>query len=158
MANVQIGGAVVIGGQGRIIFKGVGMGGGGLSLPCVADGTMYVASPAGLHAVDLKTRQELWRLDSKEQIAARPVVIDGVLYYGTAEQIVAGGGGFGGGGAVFINNGPGMVAQGQAQQQAKIAVVAPPAGGLANPAPAAQAQSDETGPALHAIKLKTAAK
>jgi outer membrane protein assembly factor BamB len=141
--NVQVGGAVVIGGQGRVFMRGMGMSLSDLSLPCVDGGTMFVASPAGLHAVDLKTRQELWRLESKQQIAARPVVIDGVLYYGTSDQISAN---LGGGAGVFINNG-------QMMKQVQAPNAAPQAAGAAG-----KAQDDDAGPVLNAIKLKTAAK
>ena len=91
--NVQVGGAIVMGGQGRVIMHGTGIGG-GLSLPAVVGGTMYLAGPKGLYAVDLKTRQELWRLESKESVVARPAMEGGILYYGTADLAagVAGGG------------------------------------------------------------------
>jgi outer membrane protein assembly factor BamB len=182
VVNIQVvgGGAVVMGGGGRFIMRSGG--GGGLSIPWIESGTMYVASPVGLHAVDLKTRQELWRLESNEVIAARPIVIGGVLYYGTADLSTAGAGGIV---MMNVNGGQGLVVQQRvaiaqaqvaqqklaiaqaqanaaAQGQAGAVVVAgaPAAapGAAANPAAAnpAGVQPDETGPALHAIRLKAA--
>jgi outer membrane protein assembly factor BamB len=94
-------GRVVIVGGGQVVIQGkgvimVGNGGGQffvrdgavdgtLSIPCVDGERLYVASSAGLHCVDIKTRAELWRLASAEMIAVRPVVADGVLYYGAVD-------------------------------------------------------------------------
>lgn len=132
-ANMQ--GVVVMGGQGRVILRGrnvIGFGGAGaMSVPCIEGTTMYVADAAGLHAIDVKTRQELWRLESGI-ISARPTVIDGILYYGTNGPQAAGGG------AVVMINVAGPAGQAQAPQadQPK------------------QAQADDSEPALHAIRLK----
>jgi outer membrane protein assembly factor BamB len=124
------GGAIVVmGAQGRVLVRGGGMAG-GLSVPCVEGDRLYVASPAGLHGVDLKTHQELWRLPSKEIITVRPAVWDGVLYYGTGD--------FSGGGNAAV------IVAARAGAQA----------GQANPAN----QQPDTEAALHAVRLKAAAR
>lgn len=94
------GGAIVINGGGNIriqaqvmvinggmaknvmMVNGVPVGSGALSGPCVHDGLMYVGSAAGLHAVDLKTQLEVWRIDAKG-VTVQPFVVDGVLYFVT---------------------------------------------------------------------------
>lgn len=107
VVNIQAGGAIIMGGQGRFILRG--MGAGGLTMPCVDGGTMYLASPMGLHAVDLKSRAELWRLEGEGGIVARPTVADGVLYYGTSD--LSGGGAVGN--VVMVANVNGQIVQQQ---------------------------------------------
>ncbi|HUS47149.1 MAG TPA: PQQ-binding-like beta-propeller repeat protein [Phycisphaerae bacterium] len=72
-------GVVVIGGQGRVIMQGVGTR--LISPPCIDGGMMYVGSSYGLHAVELKTRQELWRLETTQPVQLCPTAADGTLYF-----------------------------------------------------------------------------
>jgi outer membrane protein assembly factor BamB len=114
MMNIRQG-AIVLGGQGRFFVRNTGTG--MLSNPCVVGQTMYVASPDGLHAVELKARQELWRLATKGVIAARPMAIDGVLYYGTSDLAALGGGGAAG--VVMVAGPNGVAVQQPAQPKAE---------------------------------------
>ena len=68
------GGANFIGGPG---------GGKGLTGPAVHEGVVYVGGPDGLHAVDLASQAELWKLATPAPVAGRPVVADGVIYFAT---------------------------------------------------------------------------
>ncbi len=82
------GGAVIVQGGGaaqiRMILSGaMGGGPGALTAPAVAGGVAYYGGD-GLHALDLKTKQELWRLKTDNPVVGAPVVIDGVLYFITA--------------------------------------------------------------------------
>jgi outer membrane protein assembly factor BamB len=52
----------------------------GLSSPAVADGVVYVGSAEGVHAVDARTGQELWRYATSGPVAVAPAIADGVLY------------------------------------------------------------------------------
>jgi len=90
---IQGGGAIVLGGQGRLIVTGRGRG--TLRPPCVAGEMLYAGSAEGLHAVDLKTGAEVWKIETKEPVVCRPTVAGGVVYFGTAKAsrgiVVAGG-------------------------------------------------------------------
>ena len=80
-------------GPGKVVIRGIRVGPLGattaLTSPAVGDGAMYVGSGAGLHAIDPKTRQELWRLKTSQPVAATPVVRDGVIYFVTAAAMTA---------------------------------------------------------------------
>ena len=67
------------------VWAGVGPPGGttGLTAPAAGDGAVYVGSKAGLHAIDPKTRQELWRLKTSLPVASTPVVREGIVYFVT---------------------------------------------------------------------------
>jgi len=58
-----------------------------LSAPAVAGGAVYFGSTEGLHALDPKSRQELWRFETPLAVAGRPVVADGVVYFGTTKEV-----------------------------------------------------------------------
>ncbi len=82
---VRGGGVLVI--QGNVVMNGMTMSGqGAISPPCVHEGMLYVGTAEGLLAYDLKTRQEVWRLETKSPVAAAPVVIKGVLYFSTVKE------------------------------------------------------------------------
>jgi outer membrane protein assembly factor BamB len=44
----------------------------------------YVGTANGLHAIDLRTGQRLWYLPTSGAVAGRPVLVNGVVYFGTA--------------------------------------------------------------------------
>lgn len=80
------GGQIIINGNGRMIINGVTFGGGAGQdyQPVVAGSAIYYGAPDGLHAVDLRTRQETWVLHTAGAICTRPVVAEGVIYFGVA--------------------------------------------------------------------------
>ena len=59
-------------------------GSGPLSAPLVADGVLYFGSREGLHALNLKTRHEMWKFPTPAGVSGRPVVSEGVIYFGTS--------------------------------------------------------------------------
>jgi outer membrane protein assembly factor BamB len=129
---IQGGGQIIVNGNGRMIINGRMFGGGAGQdyQPVVAGGAIYYGASDGLHAVDLRTRQETWVLHTPGPVCTRPVVSGGVIYFGVDSSAPA-----------LPMGIPGMagVAPG----------VAPGAGGQAAPAPA---QSEKL-PALYAVKL-----
>ena len=80
------GGQVIINGNARMFINGrmVGGGAGQDHQPVVAGGSIYYGAADGLHAVDLRTRQETWVLHTPGAICTRPAVADGVIYFGVA--------------------------------------------------------------------------
>lgn len=76
-----------------------------LTSPVAGDGVLYVGSKAGLHAIDPKTRQQLWRLKTSQPVFGRPVVRDGVVYFVTGPAPAGG---------VIMTDGSGKVALGKA--------------------------------------------
>ena len=94
---------VVVQGGGVIQFAvgGTGMmGAAAATAPAVAAGVAYIGDSKGLHAIDVKTKQELWVLKTEDPVVGAPVISKGVLYFLTAPGMaggMAGGIGFGGG-------------------------------------------------------------
>jgi outer membrane protein assembly factor BamB len=88
------GGQVIIQGGGQMVINGrlISGGMGQEYQPVVAGGAIYYGAPDGLHAVDLRTRQETWVLQTAGAVCTRPVVADGVIYFGVAAppQVPAG--------------------------------------------------------------------
>jgi outer membrane protein assembly factor BamB len=80
------GGQIIINGNGRMIINGMTFGGGAgrNCQPVVAGSAIYYGGQDGLRAVDLRTRQETWVLHTGGAICTRPVVADGVIYFGVA--------------------------------------------------------------------------
>ncbi len=76
--------------QARVVVWNSGMArarAGRLSAPAVAGGAVYFGSREGLHALDLKSRQELWRFETPMAVAGRPVVANGVVYFATTKDV-----------------------------------------------------------------------
>ena len=71
---------------------------GDLSQPAVADGVMYFTGPDGLHAVDLRSRQVLWKLAEKKLLPLRPLIVSGAACFAGASES----GGAGGGKGTFV--------------------------------------------------------
>ncbi len=82
-ANIRIQAQIVVNG-GNVVINGVSYGSGALSSPCVHEGMLYVGSAEGLHAVDLKTRLEVWKIEAKG-VTVQPFVVGGVLYFATGK-------------------------------------------------------------------------
>lgn len=83
------------GAQLRIVVAGnaIGVGaspGAGLTDPAAADGVLYFGSREGLHAVDVKTGQEIWRFATATPVSGPPAIADGVIYFGTSRALVGG--------------------------------------------------------------------
>ncbi|KPK82966.1 MAG: hypothetical protein AMJ81_08725 [Phycisphaerae bacterium SM23_33] len=79
-----------LGGQGKavVMIAGVvsltpGLGLCQLTPAAIHAGVMYFGSGEGLHALDLQTRQQLWIFKTPGPVCGRPVVADGVIYFGT---------------------------------------------------------------------------
>jgi outer membrane protein assembly factor BamB len=47
----------------------------------VADGSIYLTSTAGLHAIDLSTGAERWRLPTPTRASSHPTVAGGIIYF-----------------------------------------------------------------------------
>lgn len=84
-----INGQVILNGaQGQALQMRIGFGPGGPIFGGDTGGQLaigeaaYILRPDGLHAVDLKTGKELWCYKAT-MISGRPVLVDGVLYFGT---------------------------------------------------------------------------
>ena len=79
------GGRVIINGNGRMVINGMPFGGGmggGVTAPVVAGGAVYYGAADGLHAVSIASHQEAWVLQTAAAVCCRPVVCDGVIYFG----------------------------------------------------------------------------
>jgi outer membrane protein assembly factor BamB len=126
------GGQMIVNGNGRLIINGMTVGGRmkGAYQPVVAGTAVYYGALDGLHAVDLRTRQETWVLHTDGAVCTRPAVFNGVIYFGVASAAPAMPMGIPGMPGVAPGGGPG-------------------AGGQAAPAPA----QGEKLPALYAVKL-----
>jgi outer membrane protein assembly factor BamB len=59
---------------------------GGMARWTAANGTIYVGGNGGLFAFDGATGQRLWALPIKQMMQADPVVVEGVIYYGTSRS------------------------------------------------------------------------
>jgi outer membrane protein assembly factor BamB len=66
---------------GRAIFNRPGL---TLASLAVGKDAAYVGTASGLHAIDLQTGQRLWYLPTSGAVAGRPVLVNGVVYFGTA--------------------------------------------------------------------------
>jgi outer membrane protein assembly factor BamB len=78
------GGQIIINGNARMFINGRMFGGGAGQdyQPVVAGSEIYYGAADGLHAVDLRTRQETWVLHTPGAVCTRPAVADGVIYFG----------------------------------------------------------------------------
>ena len=83
------------GGRARVqVFVGGNVAGAkptSLTPPAVVGGELVFGSREGLHALDLKTRRELWRLKTEHPVVSRPVVVGGVVYFVTSDASRLGG-------------------------------------------------------------------
>jgi outer membrane protein assembly factor BamB len=67
-----------------------GVGSGGLSGAAVVNGVIYFGSREGLHALEKKSRSEIWRFDTPLPVSGRPIVANGVIYFHTTRGMLAG--------------------------------------------------------------------
>lgn len=87
------GGQVIINGGARVVINGMVLGGngrmmgvGGAGSVTVVGQTLCYSESDGLHAVDLRTRQEMWVLPTAGIIGTSVAAGDGVLYFGVASS------------------------------------------------------------------------
>jgi outer membrane protein assembly factor BamB len=59
------------------------------SSPAVIDGVVYIGSSDGLHALDVKNGQEVWRFVTRNAVNETPAVVDGVVYFGDIYEFYA---------------------------------------------------------------------
>ncbi len=76
--KAQVRMAVVAGNAGLVMVPGATLTG-----PTVAGGVLYFGSREGLHALDLKSRCEIWKLQVPWPVSGPPVIAGGVIYFGT---------------------------------------------------------------------------
>jgi len=70
--------AGAVGGQG--VLRGIGA---RFTCPAICDGKAYIGTADGLRAVDLSTGRQLWHLPTSTWVSGRPIVVGGVIYFGT---------------------------------------------------------------------------
>ena len=58
------------------------------SAPFIQDGLVYYGDEDGrVYAVDLETRQEIWRFQTQGDFFSTPACAQGVLYFGSGEGV-----------------------------------------------------------------------
>ena len=68
--------------EGQVLWTAA-LGGGFLSSAAVQNGTVFVASTLGVHAIDLQAGTSIWQFATSDRVTSCPAVADGLVFVGT---------------------------------------------------------------------------